>query len=281
MLDSITLGTLAGVGGYKILRQWLAGRGEAPAPAVPLPPPPLVRPNPMPTPQFDVLRGAHVTDLASLEEYLRQRVVTSARPELSYWFGNVLWPFLAYANRVHLFLGAPGVGKTTLIRLAMLHYAELFQKVMCRWFVIDPDGVYLPWLFRILPPGVPLLILSPQHPLGRRWLMWQDVQDQMTIHLVAAAIVNERLMDKGKDPFWYSMVREVVINVLTLFVELKGHFEFTDLCILMKYRPLLRPLLMQSAKTRSFASRDLRRNSETRSASRPGRSSARSWRAPR
>lgn len=259
MIDPITA-SLGLYGTYRLTRRLLARRECAP-PSVALPPPPPAR---FKYPLFTPGRGAMRTTQEAA------RAALAADPGPLYEMAGVLWPAREYLNKLTLITGRPGSGKTTMARLKMMSAANLFPLLKAhadrglypgsgdmRWWVIDPTDAYLPLLYQVLPLDVPVVRVSPQDAQGARWDIAKDVTSDALNEALQAGLLPDALFQKAGDPFWYTKARELVGGLVTVYHERISDWQFHDLVIPIKYPQFLKPVLMQSPRTRGIAKVEL------------------------
>ncbi len=248
MIDPLTA-ALTVAAGYRILK-WKLGGKPAPVPAPPAPAPlthwtaPLVRPVPPEEfPLFTPVRGARRKKLAAAQQELL------VQPGPLFELAGLLWPARNYLNKLLLFTGRPGVGKTTMQRISMASVARLFVKLLMRWVVIDPSNAYLPYLYQILPEAVEIIRASPHDAAGWRWDVRADVTNDTLNEAFQTALFPDSLFQKAGDPFWYHKAREVTEAIVNVLHDRHSPWEFHDLVIPIKYPQFLKPLLAQSSRT--------------------------------
>ena len=248
MIDPVTAAA-AGLAGYRLIKEWLKPRESQPL----VHPAPLRREKPTAEvmPLFTPHRGGHRTTLAAAAHALR------SRPGPLFEMAGALWPAREYLNKLLLFTGRPGAGKTTMQKLMMGSVAELFPELVMRWFVIDPTNAYLPFLFQILPEDVEIIRATPSDAQGWRWNVRADITSETLNEAFQTALFPDSLFKKSGDPFWMTKAREVAQAIVTLYLFLGAKWEFWDLVIPIKYPQFLKPILRQCPLTKGTVKHDL------------------------
>jgi hypothetical protein len=129
--------------------------------------------------------------------------------------------------------------------------------------VIDPAGAYWSIAAKTLPPGVPMLNLSP-HLEGATIL---DIAATVDDDPSAANNVVSAFMGvddegggeaKDSDPFWPKKARALLFMLVTVFIRrAKGRWRFADLVVPFRWPEFLAPVLAQTADTRASAAYEI------------------------
>ncbi len=254
VLDPVTLGVGAALAG-RLLYRWLKETPRPPKPPKPAPPAPR-RPAAKALPYFDRLSGAHPTSAEAVEQFLSEQYPSP----LTMSFGGVKnWPVERYMNKFLFLTGVPGSGKTAFERLMLKDQARLFNVdgFRLRWLITDPTNAYLPYLFQILPPHVPIIRAAPQDADGQAWDVAADVgtDEEIAIALIRAFFPDQ--ISKASEPFWITKAAHLCLLVVMLFIDRESPWRLADLVRLLVYPQFLSAFLMQSARTRGAVEFDL------------------------
>lgn len=222
------------------------------------------RPEKIHHPDFDAQRGAHLTTQAAVIQHIQ------AQAGPAYEIASISLAAVRYLNRLCLITGIPGTGKTTLNKQIMKSMASLFPQLKIeaaagrypgkgdlRWAVIDPTNSYLPFLYQILPPDIPILRASPQDADGWAWDIARDIVSDTLNQAFQKGLFPDALFAKANDPFWYHKAREISEGTVQLFHDRKSDWTFPDLVRAIRYPQFLVPMLSQSPRTRHLAMHDL------------------------
>jgi len=125
-----------------------------------------------------------------------------------------------------------------------------------RWFVTDPTNAFLPLLYRVVPPDVPIVRLSPQDADGVAWDIAKDVTNEVMNEALQRGLFPDSLLERG-DPFWIYKGREVPRAVVSVYLHRGSAWDVRDLVVPLKYPQFLKPLLAQCPRTRGMVKHDL------------------------
>lgn len=194
----------------------------------------------------------------------------SADPGPLYWLAGVMWPLRSYLNKLILVTGAPGSGKTVMIRMMMRSMARLFPvleaqaaagiypgKGKMRWLVIDPTNAFLPYLYRCVPGDVEIVRATPMDVGSRRWDIAKDITSDALNAALQEGLFPASLTKNTTDPFWSTKARELTQGIVTVYHDRNSEWQFHDLIIPIKYPQFLKPVLMQSVRTKGLAKNEL------------------------
>lgn len=266
MFDPFTV--MTGALAAYLCRRGLRRTGQDLAGPVVVPPPAIERksrPEPFPFPNFVAERGAHRTTLEAVRAFLAHRTV-----EPLLFLAGLDWPALWHLNKLTLFTGRPGTGKTTLAKATMGSMGALFKTLpelaaqgaypgegRMRWFVLDPSDAYLTHLYRTLPPDIPIVRGSPQDADGAEWDVAADVTDDAMAQELPTGIFPDAIVKQATDPFWFLKARAALEGLINVYHDRRSEWRFKDLVIPFKYTQFLAPTLGQSPRTRGMVSQDL------------------------
>lgn len=252
---------LGGLSLAGLLALRLASRRAAAAPVPPVAP--VLPPNGYTFPLFAPVRGACRTTHEAAYAHL------AAQPGPLFHLAGLCFPAREYLNRLLFITGLPGSGKTTLCRLMLASMADLFRALPARaaaglhpgegkmrWLVIDPTNAFLPLLYRVLPPDVPVVRLSPQDAGGVAWDVAKDVTSKVMNEAFQKSLFPDSMFQSG-DPFWALKGRELSEAVVSVFLHRGSDWELRDLVVPIKYPQYLKPLLGQSPYTRAMTEHEL------------------------
>jgi hypothetical protein len=204
-------------------------------------------------PEFQQLRGPQL---------LHRLMVDGGHPTILI-AGSVPWPF-GWTNKGIIYLGVPGCGKSVAIKAQRASLSPYYRQrgALFREFVIDPTGTYWDHAARTLPPGVPMLNLSPHFEGSRFWDVARETNNEpvMLMNLVDGLMgVHEQSGGMtSSDPFWPRKARVVVQHLMTVFAERAGpRWRLADVVRALWYPEFLAPILAQSASTRGSAAHEI------------------------
>ncbi|MBX9582840.1 MAG: type IV secretion system DNA-binding domain-containing protein, partial [Gemmataceae bacterium] len=220
-------------------------------------PPPLTRPEAAPLYWFDPLRGAHVTTAELAQAYLNTRLAAvdgSAHPAT--WLGGILWPTNEYLNRLTIQMGNPGTAKTKLQELAQMHMARAWDDPArkLRWVVPGVTGEELAFLYRVVPPDVPIHRITPGDRHGLCPNVAELVIDDTTAILLVDALFPEELAkNAGDGRFWQELAKQLALGMIRVFRARGSDWDLADLGVAIEYPPLALAALRQCHRTRAVA----------------------------
>lgn len=199
-------------------------------------------------PLFKPCRGARqVTQDAA-------KYLLAVDPGPLYDLAGVMWPARRYLNKLSFITGKPGSGKTAAMKKSMQSQANLFSVLdTLRWLTIDPTNTLLPYLFQILPLDVPILRVSPQDADGLAWDIGADITNETLNEALQTGLFPDALFQQSSDKFWYTKGREMSGYVVNVYHDRRSPWEFHDLVIPIRYPQFLKPLFLQSPRTRGQA----------------------------
>jgi hypothetical protein len=235
-------------------------------PVVPPPAGPAIptgRPVTFSFPLFNPVRGAHRTTQEAA--YARM----AANPGPMFDLAGLCYPAREYLNRLLFVTGLPSSGKTTLCKMLLVSLGRLFAVLRAqshaglypgrgqmRWLVTDPTNAFLPLLYRVTPPDVPVVRLSPHDAGGVAW----DIAADVTNEVMNEALQRGLFPDSAKgtaDPFWTFKGREVSKSVVSVFLHRQSVWTVRDMVVPLKYPQFLRSLLEQNPRTRGMVKHEL------------------------
>jgi len=164
-------------------------------------------------------------------------------------FGNLeLPPELAVYH--FLFAGAPGSGKTVMLRLLLQSgLASIGVDGDGRAIVRDAKGDIVPQLAAIAPHA-DRVITHPFDDRGCEWKMWEDFNEpQLAIELMFTLI--PPLAES--QPYFTDAVRHLGYGVVLSFLRAGLEWRLADLIRVMQSRRLLKVVLGKYAETRHIA----------------------------
>ncbi|MCA9214543.1 MAG: type IV secretion system DNA-binding domain-containing protein [Planctomycetales bacterium] len=162
------------------------------------------------------------------------------------------------ANAHFCFIGAPGSGKTTGIRLL---YQTLLPNIVSgsdkRAVIYDAMSEVLPKLYS---PETNLqceiIIANPFHAEGRAWDIADDVTDMATAREVAKLLIASDESQSANSAFFINTSRRVLAGCMrALMLTAPGEWTFTDLIIAVDCPVRLRSLLENCPATRSLVTK--------------------------
>jgi hypothetical protein len=211
---------------------------------------------------FIPLGGAMPTTPEAVTRYL------SGRQGPTIDIGGAEFPIDRYLTRMILITGISGCGKTTQMLLILKQLARHFVEyrdlkgtvhaaLKMRWYIIDPTGLYLVHLFRILHPSVPIYRVTPEDLHGLKWDAAADIGTSPDLAMALCKTLFAEAMAKTNEQFWTIKGYTVPFWVIMTFVELGGDWTLADLVRCLSFPQFLLPILKQSKSVSGAAAHDL------------------------
>ncbi len=125
-----------------------------------------------------------------------------------------------------------------------------------RWMVTDPTNAFLPLLYRVVPPDVSIVRMSPHDADGVAWDIAKDVTNEVMNEALQRGLFPDSAKGGG-DPFWMFKGREVSRAPVSVFLHRSSDWGIRDFAVPFKYPQFLKPLLMQCPRTRGMVKHDL------------------------